>query len=635
MHAAARPERDRPVRRAGIADARGQPVHPRRGLHAPAPLAAQPAHALGTAPPAAGHPAQAGTQAAQGKPRADPHESRRHHRCHTRRSAPGDAQAWRAYPDPRPHSSAGRTPAGHPRPARPAHRARPLGPPGLGPGDRRQRPSPGALPALTHPRPAMRAFQKHYAIRIFTAVHLDVAGHLSAGSRSPTPHQGMIVIISKGNLIKFVAAPVGVLALGFGLFNGVFFYNEAGFMTHVRTIFGDEKIVDDVGYATKWFGRATTWKKAISVQSVLVMDDNDTNPDNDGLGATIEAFPIVFLGNVDAKVESSARFRLPGGEPFLKMAQEYRNPDNFIRTALVPAIKETLQATASLMSADDYYAGARSEFAAEFENQLNDGLYLIKRKEVRGPRGAIPHQTAILQAGTEQGAFGDNNASQFVTEKVTDAKGIPVRKQQQFRKFGVEVVEARITNVDPNPQYKQRMVKVQQALAELAVARQNRLKEEEEKLLVTARGEKEVEAKRQETLRDQIERTTQAETDKQLAVINAEREKQRAEIEKQTAELLRDKATVTAQATKITADAEAYAREAVIKADGALQPKLDALIAINKVWAEAAAQAPVPSVMMGAGANGAASRQDEIGQLMGVLATKAARDLALDLKVKD
>ena len=60
-----------------------------------------------------------------------------------------------------------------------------------------------------------------------------------------------------------------------------------------------------------WFGRATTWKKAISVQSVLVMDDNDTNPDNDGLGATIEAFPIVFLGNVDAKVESSARFRRP------------------------------------------------------------------------------------------------------------------------------------------------------------------------------------------------------------------------------------------------------------------------------------------------------------------------------------
>ncbi len=60
-------------------------------------------------------------------------------------------------------------------------------------------------------------------------------------------------------------------------------------------------------------------------------------------------------------------------------------------------------------------------------------------------------------------------------------------------------------------------------------------------------------------------------------------------------------------------------------------PEIDQFLACSTP----AAQAPVPSVMMGAGANGAASRQDEIGQLMGVLATKAARDLALDLKVKD
>ncbi|MFY1666120.1 SPFH domain-containing protein [Pseudomonas sp. Pseu.R1] len=435
------------------------------------------------------------------------------------------------------------------------------------------------------------------------------------------------------HLLKYLLPPVAALIAIPLIFTQVFFYNEAGYMTHVRTIFGDEKIVDDVGYATKWFGRATPWKKAVSVQSVLVIDKDDRDPENDALGATIEAFPIVFLGNVDAKVESSARFRLPSGPAFLTIAQEYRNPDNFIRTALLPAIKETLQATASLMTADDYYAGARSEFAAEFENQLNEGLYLIKRREIRGPRGDLPKQTAILQAGTEQGNFGSNTGSQYVTEKVVDSKNIPIRKQQQFRKFGVEVVEARITNTDPNPQYKQRMVKVQQALAELAVARQNRLKEEEEKRLVTARGEKEVEAKRQETLRDQIERTTQAETEKQLAVINAERERSRAEIEKQTAELLRDKATTMAQATTITADAEAHAREATIKADGALQSKLDALIEINKAWAQAAMHAPVPSVTMGAGQSGGTGRQDELNQFMSVLATKAARDLAIDLKV--
>jgi len=54
-------------------------------------------------------------------------------------------------------------------------------------------------------------------------------------------------------------------------------------------------------------------------------------------------------------------------------------------------------------------------------------------------------------------------------------------------------------------------------------------------------------------------------------------------------------------------------------------------VQINKAWADAAARAPVPNVMMGATEAGI-GRQDEMSKLMGVLATKAAKDLALDLK---
>lgn len=431
-------------------------------------------------------------------------------------------------------------------------------------------------------------------------------------------------------IIAAIAIPtlaVGALAM---VFNGVFFYNEAGQMTHVRTIFGEEKVVEDVGYATQWFGRSTVWRRTIGVQSALRADLQE-DAQSGHPAVTLDNLPIVFLGNVDAKAEFSTQFRLPTGDAFLKIAQEYRTPDNFLQRALLPAVKETLQATASLMSADDYYAGNRSHFGAEFENQLRNGLYLTSRREVRVQRDNYPAQTAILQAGTEQGNFGDNASTRFVIEKKLDKDGQELRKQQQFRLFGVEVVDARVTHIDPNPQYQERMVRVQQALAELAVARQNRLKEEEEKQLVTARGAKDVEAKRQESLRQQIERTTEAETEKQLTLINAEREQRRAEIEKQTAELLRDKARVNAEATKITADAEAYAREASLKADGALQTKLDALVQINRAWASAAATAPVPSVMMG-GAEGGIGRQDEMSKLMSVLATKAAKDLMVDLK---
>jgi regulator of protease activity HflC (stomatin/prohibitin superfamily) len=424
---------------------------------------------------------------------------------------------------------------------------------------------------------------------------------------------------------KICLAALAAVALVAATFNSIFVYNEAGYQTHVRTIFGEEKVVTDVGYATKWFGRATPWKQAQTLQ--FTMSDSDTTDE----GVAVQGFKVVFLGNVDATVEASTRFRMPQGEQFLRIAREYRTPENFMATAVAPAVKETLQTTASLMSADDYFAGARSEFGAEFENQLKQGQYVIKRKEVvrKNIRGRNE------QAGLVSGVAEVDEISQrtdFVTEKMADANGNPVRKAQQFVGLGVEVVEARITNILPNDMYRQRMVKVQTALAELAVARQNRLKEEEEKLLVTARGEKEVEAKRQETLKEQIEQTTKAQTAKQLAIIDAERQQESARIAKNTSQELLDKARIDAQATKTLADAEAYAKEAVIKADGALDKKLEAFVKTQEVWAKAYSVAPVPVTVMGG--NGEAGRGNASQDFMSILAMKAAKDLQLDMTVK-
>lgn len=429
-----------------------------------------------------------------------------------------------------------------------------------------------------------------------------------------------------------VIGAISLIAL-FVTFNSVLVYNEAGYQTHIRTIFGEEKVVTDVGYATKWFGRATPWKQAQTVQFVLT-NDNGEIPNNvdDSTGAVVD-YKIVFLGNVDGRAEASTRFRLPQGEQFLKIAREYRTPENFVATALIPAIKETLQSTASLMSADDYFAGARSEFGSEFENQLRQGQYITKRKEVFSRTVRDRNDKGALVSGADvTGLDDDTKRSEFVTEKLTDDKGQPLRKQQQFITMGVDIVEARITNVDPNPLYKQRMIKVQTALADLAVARQNRLKEEEAKLLVIASGEKDVEQKRQETLRDQIEQTTKAETAKRLAIINAEREREAAKIAKETSQQLLEKAKIDAQATTTLADAEAYQKRELIEADGALAQKLATLEQINKVWADAASRAPVSQISMGGEGN--SNRQSDIGNMMSLLTAKAAKDLAVDLKVK-
>lgn len=422
---------------------------------------------------------------------------------------------------------------------------------------------------------------------------------------------------------------VGGLTLAvIGCFNSIFVYNEAGYQTHIRTIMGEEKVVTEVGYATKWFGKATPWKQAQTLQFSIVRE-GEQSPEVDG-GVGVDNFKVVFNMNVDATVEASTRVRMPTGDQFLAIAREYRTPENFMQLAVVPAVKETLQTTASLMTADDYFAGARSEFSSNYEDQLRNGQYVIKRKEVKRVVDAGRSEGDKLVSGA--GVDGEQKRTEFINEKELDSKGHELRKAQQFVNLGAQVVEARITNILPNEQFRARMVKVQTAQADLAIARADRLKEEEAKLLSIAKGQRLVEEKRQETLRDQTEQTTNAETDKLLAITKASKAEEEAKIAKRTAQELLEKAKIDAQATKTTADAEAYALRVVLEADGALDKKLAAAVKMNKDTADAVASAPVSQFSMGGGNSG--SRASQVEEFMTLMNAQNMKALSLDMSIK-
>lgn len=413
-----------------------------------------------------------------------------------------------------------------------------------------------------------------------------------------------------------------------GTFNSVFVYNEAGYQTHIRTIMGDEKVVAEVGYATKWFGKATPWKQAQTLQFSIVENGKEGPQVDDGVA--IDNYKVTFLGNVDGVVEASTRFRLPTGEQFLKLAREYRTPENYMQTAVVPAVKETLQTTASLMTADDYFAGSRSEFGSNFDDQLRNGQFAVKRKEVQKTIEKIRSEADGLVSGA--GVDGEQKRTEFITEKETDRSGREIRKPQQFVSMGVEVVEARVPNILPNEQFRARMVKVQTAQADLAVARADRLKEEEGKLLAIARGQREVEQTRQLTLKDQTEKTTNAETAKLLALTEASQAEESAKIAKRTALELLDKAKTEALATKVTADAEAYALRVVLEADGALDKKLSTMEKMTDSIANAIARAPVSQFSMGGGGSG--SRANQVEDFMSLMNAQNMKTLSLDMGIK-
>jgi regulator of protease activity HflC (stomatin/prohibitin superfamily) len=441
---------------------------------------------------------------------------------------------------------------------------------------------------------------------------------------------------NSGPIVRIGVIAVMIAVFGFVLSKSIF-YAEPGYIYHVRTVLGNEEVVTEVGYKFYPFGRYNSWKRAMTVQALRGEGGNAIRAEKDSANtsASLPPMSIMFLDQVDAHAEATVRFSIPSEqESFLKLAHEYRSPENLLRTSLMPAFKETLQANASLMTAEEYYAGGRTEFNSEFEKQMNNGIFLVKREEIQ-VKNKASKASANAALGTEQEEYGEDTKTVFVVRKVLDDEGLPKRKKQRFLEFGITVVSALVTDMKPNQKFIQRMQLKQQASADRAIAREQRVQEEEQRLLAIARGEREVAERQAKAKVEQIQKTTEAETDKQLAITKAEKFKAEAAISKDTSAINFEKAKIEAQTVRTLAEAEAYKKKVILQADNALAQKLAAEIQIQKLWAQAFAQRKVPTTVFGSGGSGAPVGSDgEVKAFMQMLTLDAAKRLNYDRDMK-
>ena len=114
------------------------------------------------------------------------------------------------------------------------------------------------------------------------------------------------------------------------------FYAEPGYIYHVRTFTGSEEVITEVGYKFYPFGRYNSWKRAMTVQALQGSSGNAIRAEDDSANtsASLPPMRIMFLDQVDALAEATVRFSVPSDEEsFLKLAHEYRSPENILRTA--------------------------------------------------------------------------------------------------------------------------------------------------------------------------------------------------------------------------------------------------------------------------------------------------------------
>lgn len=445
----------------------------------------------------------------------------------------------------------------------------------------------------------------------------------------------VIPFVTPANFPRSAIAGVLFLLGGVAGVSGSVSYNDAGYCSHIRTAFGSESSKCDVGWYFSGWGTSVQWPLYISVQN-SPREGNEISND----AAQFPVYSIRLADNWTGDITQTTRFGIPQNEEqFLKLAHDFRTPQNLISNVLVPTVNAALDTTANLFTMEEYYAGgARDAFKKEFADTMILGPAITEKiddpQEIQKRVSANP-ANAATEDTNEAAASG---ADIQIVEKKRDKSGSDIRpNKNQYSAYGIVVNSAIVSNLDPDTRYEEQIKLRKEAISRRVIAKDQRLEQEEQRFLTIAKSETEIAQRQGEARVKQIEQTTGAETEKKLALIKAQQQTEQAAIEKKTAEIAFETAKIAANSKIVTAEADAKARELAIAADNALQSKIDAEIAIQTVWADAYAKRQVPQIVFGggAGATGAPTGSDsEVQTFFNLMNANAAKNLSYDRTVE-
>jgi SPFH domain / Band 7 family len=407
-------------------------------------------------------------------------------------------------------------------------------------------------------------------------------------------------IINKKTIVSGVLAILGLILF---LIINPFSWNDAGNRTVVERTTGEQIVQFAPGiFYAGFFAKEKEWPNQISVTyqtatPQLELEDN---------GIEVGQIMIRFSDATTADVRGITQFILPSDEKeMILIHNTHRTPQSLVVKRLAPYTKECLQSSAQLMSSEKHYGGGRAQMAQDFLDQLKEGVYLLKTEENLVFDSLEMEKKRVYQTSV-----------QF--DKKTS---LPSRKLSSIKEYGITVADAAITDVDYENKVDEKLVKIIDAVTKSSISKQELMTAQQQTLTAKAKGEQAL-----------VEIEYQQKQEQTKQVVEAETKVKVAEQDKLQQKIAYEGAILEAKKIKELADANAYAKQRIMQADGALEMKLNAQVEVQKVWADAFSKytgAIVPQFQTGGGptTNGAINFMD-------IMTAKTAKDFALDMKNK-
>ena len=384
--------------------------------------------------------------------------------------------------------------------------------------------------------------------------------------------------------VRAASAALVLLALYYSLV-----YLESTEVLVVQYPWGELKTHVEPGIYPRFFG--TVRKYPLSSQFSFSAQADQGAPAD-------ESLRLRFNDGGHATVSGVIRWEMPtDNEHVVALHRKFGSARAIEQQLIRPTMESAAYTTGPLMSSTESSAEKRNLLLQYMQDQAKSGTYQTRTVAVK-----IPDPIT----GTEKTV----NAAEIVMEG-----GKPVREQDSaITRFGINLLPISINQVQYDKEIERQIQNRQKAIQDVQIAQANALKAEQEAITAAKQGEA-LAAKAK----------WEQEVIKAQKVTEAQQKLEVAQLEAQAAEQYKRRQI-------LEGEGEAQKKQLIMSADGALDKKLEAYVAIQKAYASAIEHYQgnwVPSYVSGGGVQAGAGAQ----QMIELLSVKAAKDLGLDLGV--
>jgi hypothetical protein len=405
-------------------------------------------------------------------------------------------------------------------------------------------------------------------------------------------------ISSATRWVKFAVVAI-LLIIGVPYLLGNCFENvDAGEVVVIQDPFdGELHVYTTPGYQPQWFGKVTRYPRQAQYMFSAPTTKDGSEPNT--------SKKIRFNDGGHGNLSGSVQWEMPlDAESIIKIHKAFNSAEGVEQRAVVKMIDSAVYLAGPLMSSTESSGERRAELVQFINDQAENGVYVTKAEEVKTKD----------EAGNER--------SVLVTKIVMDEKtGQPKRQQGSvLKEFNIRLLPLAISALDYDEVVESQIKERQKATTQVQIAQANARKAQQDAITIEAQGQ--AAAAKAKWDQETIKAKLVTEAQQKLAV----------------AELAAKEAEQYKRQQILIGEGDAERKRAVMLADGALDPKLQAYKEVNFKYADAIANAkpgawsPVYQVN-GGGTAGSNSAANNASSLVEMLTAKTAKDLSLDLGV--